>query len=203
MNSMSPTSPTSPTSPIIPSSVDLSLDMNVKTWELNLNESQAGYHKTNQNISPLWRLAYMYSIYQLILVMGLMLFPKVYPTWFADYVRATSVFVALGWIGIYIRVGMKNIYNMYASIYPGISQPVFLIADICTHFVPLLLIGFPHEPKSYFIAAFFVMVWYQSVRNMMPTIYNLLPISEYDIIFYMLCPMLTIALYIISKYVGA
>ena len=175
------------------------VNLDPSTWELNVTQDKTAYNKTNQAVSPLWRLGYIYSVYQLVLVTLIVALPRAFPAWFVDYVRAATAIVAIGWIGIYIRVGKNKIFDMYASLFPYIPRSAFYLIDIGTHFVPLLVMGLPRNAMSYLIAVMFITLWYHMVRLSLPTVYNLLPITEMDLAFYALAPLLAATLYIIHK----
>ena len=167
---------------------------------LSLSENDTAYIKINPNASPLWRLAYVYSIYQLVLVILTVRFPHAFPEWVKDYVRAVSVIVAIGWFVLYMYVGSEKIFDIYKSLFPFIHSPIVIyVIDMITHVLPVFIVGWPHNPASFFVAMVFVTLWYISVRTTLPYMYNLLPIAETDVVFYTLVPALTIVLYYISS----
>ena len=106
------------------------------------------------------RLSYMLSVYQLILTLCIMLIPNI-PLYIADYVRAMSVFIPIGWTLLYLYGKNKAILNMYYSLYNrNIPDVVFQIIDFFAHILPLVILGLPQKGSSYIFAGVFLMVWY-------------------------------------------
>jgi hypothetical protein len=48
---------------------------------------------------------YMYTFYQLIFVIIILLFPKLFPEWFIDIVRASCILIACLWSYLYFYLG--------------------------------------------------------------------------------------------------
>lgn len=161
-------------------------------------------HTSATSRSTIARLAYMYSVYQLIIVAGIVAFPSLFARveWFVDCVRATCVIILIGWVALYMYIGHRPIYNMYTSLFPivatlapsrTITYTIILILDFCTHVAPLLVLGMPRSPaKSYGVAAIFLLIWYSTFRKRLPSVYGLLSEKEMDAVFYLLLPIITL-----------
>ena len=149
-------------------------------------------------LTTLHRLSYMYSIYQFILTLIVYFTTESLPDSFADYVRASSVIIAIGWMSLYAIGAHNEIVAMYTSLYPWLKHQIILIyaIDFCIHILPFLVIGFPQDPTSYLIACGVILTWYTIVRNNWQKIYNILTTKKCDIGIYVLLPLLTIVLYL-------
>ena len=174
-----------------------SINYDPTTWQFNVDSPKA-----NTNVSPVWRMAYMYTIYQLVLVLIVIALPKFLPEWVKDYVRASSVFIAIGWYGLHMYVGSEKIYMLYASLLPSVNPYVFMIIDVLIHTIPLIILGPPRNPISYMVAFVAITIWYNMTRLLLPRVYHLLPVSESNIVFYLIGPILAIVLYTISIHRG-
>jgi hypothetical protein len=169
------------------------INYNPSTWQFDVDSPKA-----NTNVSPVWRMAYMYTIYQLVLVFIVLAFPRFLPEWVKDYVRATSVFIAIGWYGLYMYLGPDKIYSLYAFLLPSVNRDAFMVMDVLIHAIPLIILGPPHNPISYIVAFFAITIWYNTTRLILPGVYNLLPVSESNTVFYLIGPILALVLYTIS-----
>jgi len=138
------------------------------------------------SVITLYRLSLMWSVYNLVLLNVVLWLPQLQrqDSAFVDFVRASSLIVAAYWIVAYIWVGPNEIFKMYQSLFPGIEKPTYYVVDFCTHFLPLIALGFPKYIDSYLLAACVITVWYTAIRSKIIEIYEILPIQQCDIVVY-------------------
>jgi hypothetical protein len=147
--------------------------------------------------ASLWRIAYIYSIYQLALVSAVLFAPQLLPRWFQDYVKAACVLLAVIWVMMYMHIGPGRIISYYQHMFPRVPRWILHVVDILLHFVPVLLLGLPSTYASYTFAFGVLLLWYIMVRPMMSVVYDYLPMTLIDKAVFILGPLLVITITVI------
>jgi len=117
-----------------------------------------------KNNIPRYIRQYTYQVLFIIILIKLK--PKLFSEWFIDIIRATYVIIALIVIYfIYIRYGqqriLQSIYNSYPSLHRNTFNTIIIhILNILIHYVPVFLLGFPKNNKSYIYGICITFIWY-------------------------------------------
>ena len=143
-----------------------------------------------------WPVIYAYSVYQIVLVMIVVLFPQWCSFRFKDYVRAASLIVALTWLILYVYVGPSKLVQYYRNTpyLEKVPTQVLYFLDICIHFLPVLLVGLPQSSFSYAIAIGIILIWYSIFRPMWSHLYGFVPPRITDMLFFIVAPIAIITL---------
>jgi hypothetical protein len=126
---------------------------------------------------PCYIRQYTYQV--LFIVILIKLKPNLFPEWFIDIIRAIYVIIALLVIYfIYIRYGTERsvnlIYNMYPSVHRNRNTLVNIhLLNILVHYLPVLILGFPKNNKSYIYAICITLIWYSINKKDLKSIYKI------------------------------
>jgi hypothetical protein len=119
----------------------------------------------------------MFTFQLLIFVVLIKLKPNLFPEWFVDIIRALCVL--MGILVIYFTFFvygydkmMQSVYDSFPSIQKNSSGIMFIhLVNYLVHFLPVFIIGFPKNKKSYIYAIIILFVWYMINKKDMNKIY--------------------------------
>ena len=111
-----------------------------------------------------YRSIYMYTFYQFIAVIIVLMYPKLLPIWAKDIVRASCIVIALLWfILTYFIVGYTNLIEIYRNLFPfipyDIGTYIFPLGDLLFHYVVVLLVGLPVNIVSVIYTSLLIYLW--------------------------------------------
>ena len=106
----------------------------------------------------------MYTFYQFIAVIIVLMYPKLLPIWAKDIVRASCIVIALLWfILTYFIVGYTNLIEIYRNLFPfipyDIGTYIFPLGDLLFHYVVVLLVGLPVNIVSVIYTSLLIYLW--------------------------------------------
>jgi hypothetical protein len=121
----------------------------------------------------------MFTFQLLIFVVLIKLKPNLFPEWFIDIIRALCVLMAI--LVIYFTFAvygydktMQSVYESFPSIQKNTSGMMFIhLINYIVHFLPVFIIGFPKNKKSYIYALIILLIWYMFNKKDMHKIYFL------------------------------
>lgn len=116
------------------------------------------------------RLEYTYFNLILFVLTLIIRFPK-----FREFVTSSSVFVFIGWALVIIFYGYNQVIKFYRLHLNDSCMriPLIVLIDFICHVLPVIVLGFPHDPIMFAAAACTVIVWYILVRHHIPKMYYL------------------------------
>jgi len=128
-----------------------------------------------QRLSPLQRIACMFTIINLFFVLTF----SYYPSDIQDIIRATTllilVVVATIWLSGNITCVYGELYDSFLE-HPNSTEIekhfIVFLADVALHIVPVIVLGTPHSYLSVIIAYGLLLVWYTALGNKIGQIYT-------------------------------
>jgi hypothetical protein len=126
---------------------------------------------------PCYIRQYTYQV--LFIVILIKLKPNLFPEWFIDIIRAIYVIIALLVIYfVYIYYGteraINSVYNMYPSLHRNTNTLIIInLINILVHYLPVLILGFPKNNKSYIYAICITLIWYSINKKDLKSIYKI------------------------------
>jgi hypothetical protein len=141
-------------------------------------------------VSSLKKLCSMYSFWQVLFTI-LIISTNLFNESFIDFWRASSVFIAINWVVLYLSGNFDRIYLFYKSRIRFLeSKLLIFILDMFIHIVPVILLGWPKNNISFAFAAISLITWYTLIRSSASVIYGLNNLDITDIAFYIVLPVL-------------
>lgn len=124
---------------------------------------------------------------------------------FYKIVQVNSLYIAIGWLLVYIFAGYKKIIKFYHSLTDyKVSNINIILWDIFVHFVPILIIGFPLLNKNYssaYIISYLLFISYYVIvldDKAVKLYNNMFTKKQLDFVFYILFPIIVLLFYISS-----
>ena len=119
------------------------------------------------------RLIHMYTVYQFILVVTLLLFPNMFNQSITDVIRASCLIIAMIIMYYYTVFGLKRFVSVYDNLWPSIDKRLYPISEFMTHFGIIYLVGLPKKPESMLYATCIIIIWVNVLKNQLNDIYEL------------------------------
>ena len=121
--------------------------------------------------------AHMYTLYQCISVILVLLFPKLIPELFIDIVRASCITIAIIWSYVYFYFGYNEIMRIYAKLFPfipsNLREYIYPIMDFICHYLVVYLVGLPKYPISIIYSSLIILTWFELNKQNISNIYGL------------------------------
>ena len=120
--------------------------------------------------------AHMYTLYQCIAVILVLLFPKLIPELFIDIVRASCITIAIIWSYVYFYFGYNQIKFLYAKLFPfksNLNLYIYPIMDFICHYLVVYLVGLPKDPISIIYSSLIILTWFELNKQNISNIYGL------------------------------
>jgi hypothetical protein len=145
----------------------------------------------------------MYTVYQFIAVLIVVLNPKLLPIALIDIIRASCIIVAGIITYLYYHFGYDDIMKAYANMfdnYPKQLQPIlFPLVDFIVHYLVIFLVGLPTNPLSILYAGTLLITWFEANKDIIPDIYPFdFTIHEYKYVAYTILPIIIVVLLIFT-----
>ena len=126
-----------------------------------------------------YRSIYMYTLYQFIAVVIVLMYPKLLPVWVKDIIKASCIIIALlVFIITYFIIGYTNLIDLIRGLFPfipyDIGTYIFPLGNLLVHYVVVLLLGLPHNIVSVIYATFVIYIWILiiNINNSINSIYG-------------------------------
>lgn len=118
------------------------------------------------------RLFSMYSFYLMLVAYSKLWKPQWLPQSLWDVVAANTVIVACIVLMFYILYGLNEVKSFYDNLF-SVSLPiwVWVIIDMFVHFIPVIVVGIPHQWWSYWAAFAMLFAFFQLTKHRFDRVY--------------------------------
>jgi len=180
---------------------------------MDINNSLIKVINTDDINKSFYRNIYMYTLYQFIAVVIVLMYPKILPVWAKDIVKASCIIIALlVFIITYFIIGYTKLIQLIRALFPfipyDIGTYIFPLGNLLVHYVVVLLLGLPKNIVSVIYASCVIYIWIYIINinnNSINSIYGT-EIDDKDInkILFVYIPLINIFiifLCLLTKYI--
>jgi len=140
-------------------------------------------------------LQLLYTLYNLALVVVISV-AKIKTGPLLHFAQANSLLVMYGVASAYLLCGSDQVwgvYHNYLSLFNSNNTKIlYVIVDIVTHILPVLVLGLPMDNWMFIPAYACLATWYILVRDRIHELYMDQPKNKYDTIVFVYIPLMVL-----------